>query len=175
LFIANNGLTISEHFEERVMVRVPPNIVEIIVLPTSANALLGVASAPERRELSAGIDGPEEDWLELAHARIDKQQRWVVVRNHTRTWPMRMIAVFEKLHKRTANPRSIPLNIIAFAYSEATHSFGHLLHPSRRTCKRSPGKQHLMQLSKRPRRGSGASRTTICPFTAPRTEGRAIS
>ena len=62
---------IPEHFEKRVMVRVEPDIFEVIVFAAGANALLGVGGASG----SVGaFDLAEKDGHELIHAGIGEEQ-----------------------------------------------------------------------------------------------------
>ena len=67
---------ISEHLEERVVARRIPDVLEIIVLAARANAALRGG----RPRIGAFVLA-EERVLELHHARIDEQQRRVVVRH----------------------------------------------------------------------------------------------
>ena len=56
---------ISEHLKESVMVGVLPNVVKVIVLTTSSNALLRVDSARQLSKVTARIHGALEYGLEL--------------------------------------------------------------------------------------------------------------
>lgn len=73
---------VPHHLEERMVVGVLSNIIQIVVLSSSADALLAVGHALQRRKRSTGVDGASEDWLELVHASVGKQQRGVIVRHH---------------------------------------------------------------------------------------------
>ena len=62
---------VAEHFEKRVVVRVQPDIFEIVMLSTGANAFLSVGQArwiPRRFLLS------QKNRYELVHAGIREQQ-----------------------------------------------------------------------------------------------------
>src|SRR5690349_5222868 len=65
---------IAEHLEERVMPRSVSDLLEIVVLPPRAHALLARRRPPSaRRQLLA-----EEYAFELHHARVREKQRGVV-------------------------------------------------------------------------------------------------
>src|SRR3954462_6324840 len=73
---------IAEHLEERVVPRGVPDLLEIVVLPAGAYALL------HRCRPSATAGGlflTEKDFLELHHPRVGKHQRRVVGRHQRRT------------------------------------------------------------------------------------------
>jgi len=57
----------------------PADIVQIIVLPAGANALLRIGGTGIGTLFLA-----EEYRLELIHARVGKQQRRIILRNHRR-------------------------------------------------------------------------------------------
>jgi hypothetical protein len=56
---------IAQHFEERMMINVFANIVQIIVLSTSANAFLSIHGTLQLGHFGICIDGSLEDRLEL--------------------------------------------------------------------------------------------------------------
>ncbi len=60
------------------MVGVLPDVVEVVVLPPGADALLGVAGAAEAAQRRVRGGGAEEDRLELVHPGVGEQQRGVV-------------------------------------------------------------------------------------------------
>ena len=70
---------VAEHLEERMVVRVEADLVEVVVLAGDAQALLSVRHADVR----AGAR-PEKDVLERVHARVDEQQCRVVLRDDGR-------------------------------------------------------------------------------------------
>lgn len=59
-----------------------PNIIEVIVLATSTNALLRIGGAGELPEGCCRIGCAEEDCLVLIHARICEEQGGVVHWHH---------------------------------------------------------------------------------------------
>ena len=67
-----------EHLEERVVVRVLPHVVQVVVLAACADALLAVDRSFEGVEGGRGVGGAGEDGLELVHARVGEQQRGVI-------------------------------------------------------------------------------------------------
>ena len=56
---------VSQHLEEGVMVGVLSNIVQVIVLSSSSNALLRVGSTNQPSHVTPGVYCTLEDWLEL--------------------------------------------------------------------------------------------------------------
>jgi hypothetical protein len=64
-----------------VVVAVLADIVEIVVLATGADDLLGVDSALQVEHGIGLVDGAQEDGLELVHARIGEEQGRVIVRD----------------------------------------------------------------------------------------------
>ena len=65
----------SEHLEEGVVVRVPPHVVQVVVLAPRPDAFLGVRRHLETRQVGARGGPAEEDGLELVHARVGEEQR----------------------------------------------------------------------------------------------------
>jgi regulator of extracellular matrix RemA (YlzA/DUF370 family) len=59
------------------------NVVQVVVLASSANALLAVASPRELAQWQRGVHSAKEQRLELVHASIGKKQRWVIVWHHS--------------------------------------------------------------------------------------------
>src|SRR5207302_10507564 len=70
---------VTEHFEECAMARGVADVLEIVVLPSCAQAALHV----RRADIAAPI-GAEEDILELHHAAVGEQQCRIVGRNQRR-------------------------------------------------------------------------------------------
>src|SRR3981081_2367187 len=62
---------VAEHFEESVVIRVEPDIFEIVVLAASANAFLGIGHA---RRVPRWFLLAEKDRHELVHARVSEKQ-----------------------------------------------------------------------------------------------------
>lgn len=56
---------VPQHLKEGVVVDVSAHVLQVIVLAASADALLAVYHSAVRRHLAPGVDGPQEDWLEL--------------------------------------------------------------------------------------------------------------
>ena len=72
------------------MVHVLPHVVQVVVLPTRADALLRVGRALELGHCRPLLALAEEEGLELVHARVDEEERRVVVRHHRRRRPPRV-------------------------------------------------------------------------------------
>ena len=64
---------VAEHLEERVMTERRPDVVEVVVLPAHAHALLR-----RRRPRVVALVFAEEDVLELVHPGVGEQQRGIV-------------------------------------------------------------------------------------------------
>jgi hypothetical protein len=64
-----------------VVVAVLADIVEIVVLATGANTLLGVDSTLQAGHRIGFANDTEKDGLELVHARIGEEQGGVIVRD----------------------------------------------------------------------------------------------
>ncbi len=75
---------VAEHLEERVVVRVPPDIVEVVVLAAGSDALLAVDRPLEPVERAARLGLPQKERLELVHPRVGEEQRRVLMRDHRR-------------------------------------------------------------------------------------------
>jgi hypothetical protein len=67
---------VAQHLEERVVPRGPPDVLEVVVLASRPDALLG-GGGPD--VLAALL--PQEDGLELHHARVREQERGVLDRH----------------------------------------------------------------------------------------------
>ena len=63
----------TREFLVYMMVTILPDIVEVIVLPTSANTLLGIDSALQACEVRTRVSSAQENRLKLVHARICEQ------------------------------------------------------------------------------------------------------
>lgn len=55
----------AQHLEERVMIDIFTNIIQVIVFPTGTNALLSVGSSRQLCHRVGGVKSVEEDGLEL--------------------------------------------------------------------------------------------------------------
>src|SRR2546429_352731 len=73
------------HLEEGVMAPRGADVIEIVVLPAGADALLGIGGARVGALLLA-----QEDRLELVHAGVGEEQRRVIVRHDRRAGHERM-------------------------------------------------------------------------------------
>src|SRR5262249_49174436 len=70
---------VAEHLEERVVVRVAPYLLEVVVLAADAETLLRIDPARVRPGLL-----PEEHLLELHHPRVGEEQARVVLGHERR-------------------------------------------------------------------------------------------
>ncbi len=68
---------VAQHFEERVVVGIVPDVVQVVVLAAGADALLRVD-----RARPAGLLQTQEVGFELVHAGVGEQQRRVLVGHH---------------------------------------------------------------------------------------------
>ena len=89
---------VAEHLEEREMARGVADIVEVVVLAASANALLARRRAWVRRLCSAG-----EVVLELDHARVGEEQGRIVLRDERGRTRQLVAARVEEVQKLSAN------------------------------------------------------------------------
>jgi len=64
-----------------VVICIASDVLEIIVLATCTDALLAVHRSRPRPCASA-----QKDVLELIHARVAEEQRWVIMGDDRRTW-----------------------------------------------------------------------------------------
>ena len=64
---------VAQHLEEGVVVDVPPDVVEVVVLAAGADALLRVGRAGQLGEVGVGVGGPQENRLELVHPRVGEE------------------------------------------------------------------------------------------------------
>jgi hypothetical protein len=88
---------IAEHLEERVVAERGADVVEIVVLPAHAHALL---SGRGPRVLAPFT--PEEHVLELIHAGVREEERRILVRHERRAWNGSVAVPLEIAHKRGA-------------------------------------------------------------------------
>mmetsp|Transcript_30269 Transcript_30269/g.72793 ORF Transcript_30269/g.72793 Transcript_30269/m.72793 type:complete len:231 (+) Transcript_30269:2460-3152(+) len=81
---------VSKHLEKRVVIHILANVVEVVVLATSADALLRVGGALEGSERALRVDSAHEDRFELIHSGIGEEKGGVVKRNNTGGRPVRV-------------------------------------------------------------------------------------
>jgi hypothetical protein len=99
----------AEHFEERVVVRVLADVVEIVVLAAGADALLRVHDALHADERRRRVELAREDLLELVHAGVGEEQRRVVVRHDGARLDVDVgVLVLEEVYERVAHTRRRP-------------------------------------------------------------------
>mmetsp|Transcript_136892 Transcript_136892/g.425291 ORF Transcript_136892/g.425291 Transcript_136892/m.425291 type:complete len:213 (+) Transcript_136892:2805-3443(+) len=72
---------VPQHLEEGMMVHILAHILQVIVLPTRTDALLGIHGALQLGEGVAWVDLADKDRLELVHASVDEEQGRIVVRH----------------------------------------------------------------------------------------------
>mmetsp|Transcript_46466 Transcript_46466/g.108226 ORF Transcript_46466/g.108226 Transcript_46466/m.108226 type:complete len:383 (+) Transcript_46466:1860-3008(+) len=75
---------VAQHFKEGVVVHILANVLKVIVLTTSAYALLRVCRTLELVKRVVWFYLPNEDLFELIHARVDKEQRRIIERYNWR-------------------------------------------------------------------------------------------
>ena len=75
---------VTQHLKEGVMVRVFSNIVQIVVLPACANALLRIRRPGELGKRRLRISLAQENRFVLIHARVCEEKRGVVDRHRWR-------------------------------------------------------------------------------------------
>ena len=95
---------VAQHLEEGVVVGVPSNIFQVVVLAASADAFLGVDGTDK-----VTVTAPEENVLELVHPGIGKQQGGVVMRDHRARIDHGVLVAAEQRNQETADelrPRS---------------------------------------------------------------------
>ncbi len=85
---------VPQHLEERVVVRVLPHVVQVVVLAARPDALLRI-----RRPAVRPGAGAQEDVLELVHPRVGEHQRRIVRRHHRRRRHNRMPLAREEIEK----------------------------------------------------------------------------
>jgi hypothetical protein len=88
------------------MVCVTANIIEIIVLPSSTNALLSICSTTNGFNLAhrgVGSTGANKYALELGHSRIREEQCWIIRRDYRRRRNIFVATLFEEFNKCAAH------------------------------------------------------------------------
>mmetsp|Transcript_9357 Transcript_9357/g.15007 ORF Transcript_9357/g.15007 Transcript_9357/m.15007 type:complete len:626 (+) Transcript_9357:1284-3161(+) len=103
---------VSQHLKEGVMVRVLPDIVEIVVLSTGADAFLGVGRTFQGRHGEVGITRSQEQGLVLVHSSVGEEQRWIINGNARAGLPKGMAVLLDKeLDKGAADLVHGPLGV----------------------------------------------------------------
>lgn len=100
---------VPKHLKEGVVVGVLPHIVEVVVLPPGADALLGVAGAAQLSQRRVRGSRAEEDRLVLVHPGVGEQQRGVVNGDDGARRPTGVRLGLEVLNERLADPVGRPL------------------------------------------------------------------
>mmetsp|Transcript_11155 Transcript_11155/g.20342 ORF Transcript_11155/g.20342 Transcript_11155/m.20342 type:complete len:223 (+) Transcript_11155:1-669(+) len=104
---------VAEHFEEGVVVDVLAHVVEVVVFSAGTNALLGVDGTLQGGHGKVGVTRAQKQGLVLIHARIGKQQGWIIVGHHGTRRPRRMPMLFGKIvQKRPSHPFHGPLQLL---------------------------------------------------------------
>ncbi len=89
---------VAEHFEEGVVARRPPDLLEVIVLARHAQNAL-IVDGPG---VGPGL-GADEQVLELDHPRVRKEQRLIAGRDEARTGHDRVSAFGEEFDESAAD------------------------------------------------------------------------
>ena len=89
---------VAEHLEERVVVGVPADFFQVVMLAADAEALLAV----DRPAPFGGLEA-QEDVLELVHAGVGEQQGLVPLRHDRRARHERVLPGLEELNEPTTN------------------------------------------------------------------------
>ena len=89
---------VSQHFEERVVVRVDAHFFKVVVLAAHTQALLGVGDARMFGRLV-----PQEQILERVHSRIDEHEGRIVLHHHRRRRHNGVVLLLEKVQKCLAD------------------------------------------------------------------------
>mmetsp|Transcript_82711 Transcript_82711/g.230655 ORF Transcript_82711/g.230655 Transcript_82711/m.230655 type:complete len:399 (+) Transcript_82711:2010-3206(+) len=101
---------IPKHFEKGVVIDVLAHIFKVVVFPTRADALLGVRRALQLGKRVRRVNLANKNGLELVHAGVDEEERWIVVRHHCRGRHEIVTTLFlEKLDEGCAHRRPVPL------------------------------------------------------------------
>lgn len=111
---------VTEHLEEGVVVHVLTHIVQIVVLTTGANALLGVASSLQLSERTGGVHLQitpvdknylsEENRLVLVHSSVREEKGGVVQGDNRRGLHKGVLMLLKILNKSTTDLRRRPLH-----------------------------------------------------------------
>ena len=82
LFEVVSERPVAQHLEESVVVDILPDVVQVVVLAASADALLAVDDAAPFRHVRVGVDCANKHRLELVHPGVGEQQGGVVPTKH---------------------------------------------------------------------------------------------
>src|SRR5437867_4577003 len=94
LLIIVSERPIAKHLKKRVVVRVPADLLEIIVFAANPDTLLRVCSADV-----LPLSGSEENILKLVHACVGKQKGGITVWNYRRAGNNAMAALLKETQK----------------------------------------------------------------------------
>jgi hypothetical protein len=94
------------------MVGVFPHIVQVVVLTTCSNALLGIASTREFAQGSVRISSAQKNWLVLVHPSVSKEKSRVIEGDDGARLPINMVLIFEELDEGISDALGRPLNIL---------------------------------------------------------------
>jgi len=100
---------VPEHLEKGVVVGVLPHVIEVVVLPAGADALLGIAGTAQPAERRVRGRRSEEDRLELVHSGVGEQQRGIVDGDRGARRPPRVRLGHEEVDERLAGPPGRPI------------------------------------------------------------------
>lgn len=101
---------VPEHLKEGVVIRIFPNVIEIVVLPSRSDALLRVAGALKPAEGRVGVHRPQEDGLVLVHAGIVEEEGGIVEGDDRARRPVDVVLRFEELHEGLTDFARRPLH-----------------------------------------------------------------
>jgi hypothetical protein len=73
---------VAKHLKECVVVHIFSDIIKIVMLSSSTDALLRVCCTLQISERAFRIDCSHEDRFELVHARIREEESWIIVRQN---------------------------------------------------------------------------------------------
>ena len=81
------------------MVHVLADVVQIVVLAAGTDTLLRVGGTLVLGHVAVGVDGAEEDRLELVHTGVGEQERGVIERNgRGRVYVRVRVLLYEEVH-----------------------------------------------------------------------------
>ena len=89
---------IAEHLKKRVVIRIVPDVVEVVVLAAGTDALLRI-----RCSRVLALARAQKHVLELVHPRIGEQQRRVVIGHDQRRGHKRVAFLLEEINELLAN------------------------------------------------------------------------
>ena len=101
---------VAKHLEEGVVVGVLANVVKVVMLPTGADALLGVAGPGKLAEGVRRVHGPKENGLELVHPGVSEEEGGIVQRHHRARPPVHVLLPFEEPEEGLSHLARRPLH-----------------------------------------------------------------